>query len=153
MELMKKIVTAACFLSIAISLADSVKPGERFTRQLKLIFSLVFITGIAAAALNSGFEYEIPVYAGTEGIEKYPEISEAADNAVISETEKALVQTAEGILVEKGVGFEKITADINIDPEGCININGICYCGNEFEKASAVLRESMGEIEVRRAEQ
>ena len=61
MELMKKIILSACFLSVIITIADSIKPGEKFTQQLKMIFSLVFITGILSAALK-GFETGVDDY-------------------------------------------------------------------------------------------
>ena len=66
MELMKKIILSACFLSIVITIADSIKPGDKFSRQLKMLFSLVFITGIVSAALRCDFSFDFPAFADIE---------------------------------------------------------------------------------------
>lgn len=151
MELLKKVILSACFLSIVISLADSIKPGERFTRQLKLIFSMLFISGIVVSAANCEFELDIPASAGEE-LEGYENISEAADKAVLGAAEDSVIDMINRILTAQGISFEKITADINMEADGSININEIGYCGDEFEKASEAIKSNMGELEVKQIE-
>lgn len=149
MELLKRIILSACFLSIVISLADSIKPGESFARQLKLIFSLLFISGIFVSAANSDFEIDIPVAADVEELDGYEDISDTVDKAVLYSAEKSVEDTICNILTSKGIIYKKITVSININDDGSININEIGYCGDEYERAEEAIKNEIGETEVK----
>ncbi len=149
---MKKMILAACFISVIITLADSVKPGDKFSSQLKLIFSLVFICGILTAALNGQYESGFDLSFDTDNIETYDSISGAAESSVISSAESSIADTVRNVLDENGVSYEKITASINIEEDSRININEIGYKGDEPERAAEVIRENIGDTEVRNIE-
>ena len=149
---MKKMILAACFISVVITLADSVKPGDKFSSQLKLIFSLVFICGILTAALNGQYESGFDLSFDTDNIETYDSISGAAESSVISSAESSIADTVRNVLDENGVSYEKITASINIEEDSRININEISYKGDEPERAAEVIRENIGDTEVRNIE-
>ncbi|MCI8777255.1 MAG: hypothetical protein HFK00_07715 [Oscillospiraceae bacterium] len=149
---MKKMILAACFISVVITLADSVKPGDKFSSQLKLIFSLVFICGILTAALNGQYESGFDLSFDTDNIETYDSISGAAESSVISSAESSIADTVRNVLDENGVSYEKITASINIEEDSRININEIGYKGDEPERAAEVIRENIGDTEVRNIE-
>ena len=152
MELMKKIILYACFLSVIITIADSIKPGEKFTQQLKMIFSLVFITGILSAALKGDFAFDIPAFADLEYSEDYNNVENAADNILKEETESKIDAYIEDILLENEVTFDKISSDVNIDENNSININRIDYKGTEFEQARNIIIENFGDVEVKKIE-
>ena len=152
MELMKKIILSACFLSVIITIADSIKPGEKFTQQLKMIFSLVFITGILSAALKGDFAFDIPAFADLEYSEDYNNVENAADNILKEETESKIDAYIEDILLENEVTFDKISSDVNIDENNSININRIDYKGTEFEQARNIIIENFGDVEVKTIE-
>lgn len=152
MELMKKIILSACFLSVIITIADSIKPGEKFTQQLKMIFSLVFITGILSAALKGDFAFDIPAFADLEYSEDYNNVENAADNILKEETESKIDAYIEDILLENEVTFDKISLDVNIDENNSININRIDYKGTEFEQARNIIIENFGDVEVKKIE-
>ncbi|MDE5917002.1 MAG: hypothetical protein K2G62_02615 [Oscillospiraceae bacterium] len=145
-------ILAACFISVVITLADSVKPGDKFSSQLKLIFSLVFICGILTAALNGQYESGFDLSFDTDNIETYDSISGAAESSVISSAESSIADTVRNVLDENGVSYEKITASINIEEDSRININEIGYKGDEPERAAEVIRENIGDTEVRNIE-
>lgn len=152
MELMKKIILSACFLSVIITIADSIKPGEKFTQQLKMIFSPVFITGILSAALKGDFAFDIPAFADLEYSEDYNNVENAADNILKEETESKIDAYIEDILLENEVTFDKISSDVNIDENNSININRIDYKGTEFEQARNIIIENFGDVEVKKIE-
>ena len=152
MELMKKIILSACFLSVIITIADSIKPGEKFTQQLKMIFSLVFITGILSAALKGDFAFDIPAFADLEYSEDYNNVENAADNILKEETESKIDAYIEDILLKNEVTFDKISSDVNIDENNSININRIDYKGTEFEQARNIIIENFGDVEVKKIE-
>lgn len=152
MDILKKVILSACFLSIVISLADMIKPGEKFTRQLKLIFSMIFISGTILSALNADFKFEIPAAAGAEELEGYETISEAADKAVLEAAEKSVSDMISRILTSERISFEKISSVINMNDDGSINIIEVEYYGNEYEKASEAIRKNIGDVEVKKLE-
>ncbi len=149
MELLKKLVLSACFLSIVISLADSIKPGESFTRQLKLIFSLIFISGIFVSVANSDFELDIPVAADVQELENYESMSDTMDKAVIYSAENTAKETICSILTSHGISYKKITVSVNIIEDDSININEIGYCGDEYERAAEIIKNNVGGVEVK----
>ncbi|MCM1226865.1 MAG: hypothetical protein NC320_05485 [Clostridium sp.] len=153
MELMKKLIISACFLSIVISLADMLKPGEKFTRQLKMIFSLIFISGIILSVANSDFEFELPTAAAPDEIEGYKEIESAADKAVLEAAETSVNDMICRILTTEGISFEKISAVINMNDDGSINIIEVGYCGEEYDRALEAIVKNFGQTEVKRLEQ
>lgn len=148
MELMKKVILSACFLSIVITIVDSIKPGEKFSQQLKMIFSLIFITGILSVVIKGGLNFDIPAYANLEYSNDYNSLEDAADMAVKSETEKNINVYIEDILLKNDVSFDKISSDINIEEDNSIIINRIDYKGMEFEQAREIIINNMGNVEV-----
>lgn len=152
MELMKKIILSACFLSIVITIVDSMKPGEKFSQQLKMIFSLIFITGILSATLKGGLNIDIPAYADLDYSDDYNSLEHAADTALKSETEKNINAYVEDILLKNDVSFDKISSDINIKEDNSIIINRIGYKGMEFEQARELIINNMGDVEVNQIE-
>lgn len=152
MELMKKIILSACFLSIVITIVDSMKPSEKFSQQLKMIFSLIFITGIMSAALKGGLNIEIPAYADLDYSDDYNSLEHAADTALKNETEKNINAYVEDILLKNDVSFDKISSDINIKEDNSIIINRIDYKGMEFEQARELIINNMGDVEVNQIE-
>lgn len=152
MELMKKIILSACFLSVVITIADTIKPGEKFTQQLKMIFSLIFITGILSSALKGDLAFDIPAFADLEYSDDYNNIENAADTVLKTETESKINACTEDILLKNEVAFDKISSDVNIDENNSININRIDYKGTEFEQARNVIIENFGDVEVKKIE-
>lgn len=148
MELMKKVILSACFLSIVITIVDSIKPGEKFSQQLKMIFSLIFITGILSVFIKGGLNFDIPAYADLEYSDDYNSLEDAAGMAVKSETEKNINVYIEDILLKNDVSFDKISSDINIEEDNSIIINRIDYKGTEFEQAREIIINNMGDVEV-----
>lgn len=148
MELMKKVILSACFLSIVITIVDSIKPGEKFSQQLKMIFSLIFITGILSVVIKGGLNFDIPAYANLEYSDDYNSLEDAAGMAVKSETEKNINVYIEDILLKNDVSFDKISSDINIEEDNSIIINRIDYKGMEFEQAREIIINNMGDVEV-----
>lgn len=93
---------------MVISLADSIKPGDRFSRQLKLIFSLIFISGIITSAANGNFSFDLPVAADVGELENYSDMSEAADNAMMYSAEQSVIDEIGRILTAQGISYEKL---------------------------------------------
>ena len=152
MEFMKTIIFTSCILTVAITIAGNIKSGEKFSRQLNLIFSLVFSAGVLTSVVKTGINFEIPDLSGEVYADEYSDLQKNADNAVKVETESRTNVIIEDLLRKNKISFEKITTDINIEQDGSIVINRIDYEGDDFERAKRVIGNNFNDVEVLRVE-
>lgn len=152
MEFMKNIIFTSCILTVAITIAGNIKSGEKFSRQLNLIFSLVFSAGVLAAAVKTGIDFEIPDLGGEISEFEYSELESTADKALETEIEARTDCIIEDLLEKNKISFEKISTDINIEDDGSIIINRIDYRGDDFERAKKLTEENFKDAEVKKVE-
>ena len=143
MATMKAVVLTACFLGIAVSIADTLKPGERFGKQIRLIFAVLFIIGITAPFLKDG----IPELSDIDSVEAsavYMDIQEAVDDQLKESIESNIGSSLGALLAEKEITADKITVSINIEDGKSISINKVTLrCGN-IAAAEAVIKAALG---------
>ncbi|MDR0946437.1 MAG: hypothetical protein LBM87_01635 [Ruminococcus sp.] len=48
---------AACFIGIVISIVDSLSPSQKFTKQLKIMFALIFILCVITPLANGSINF------------------------------------------------------------------------------------------------
>ena len=152
MEFMKTIIFTSCILTVAITIAGSIKSGEKFSRQLNLIFSLVFSAGVLTAVVKTGIDFEIPDLSSEVYADEYSDLQETADEALKQEIELKTNSIIEDLLRKNHISFEKIITDINIEQDGSIFINRIDYRGDDFEKAKRVIMNNFNDTEVNKVE-
>ncbi|MGN0614289.1 MAG: hypothetical protein ACI4JB_10385 [Porcipelethomonas sp.] len=152
MEFLKKIILTACIISIAVTIADCLKPGEKYSRQLKNIFSVIFVSGLIAAAVKTGIDFQLPEFDVNTYSQEYSDIERTADAALETEVEKRIDEIAENLLKNEKISCEKIVSDININEDGGISINRIDYKGDDFEQARRIIEENFSGTEVNRIE-
>ena len=152
MDFMRKIILTSCILSVVITIAECVKPGEKFSRQLKTIFSLIFIIGIVTAGIKTGIDFELPDYDETQYSNNYSDIEKKADDIVKSEIEDNISQNIENLLKKNNISYEKIYTYININEDRSIDINRIDYKGKDFEQAQMEIRKAFTDAEVNKIE-
>lgn len=148
MEFMKTIIFTSCILTVAITIAGNIKSGEKFSRQLNLIFSLVFSAGVLTSVVKTGINFEIPDLSGEVYADEYSDLQKNADNAVKAEIESRTNVIIEDLLRKNKISFEKITTDINIEQDCSIVINRIDYEGDDFERAKRVIGNNFNDVEV-----
>jgi hypothetical protein len=71
MEAINGIIGTACFIGIATSMADMIKPSEEFNRQIRLIFSLLFILGVLTQLINGKFDFSFSKTVAVQDIPQY----------------------------------------------------------------------------------
>mgnify|MGYP007097397521 CR=1 FL=1 len=140
-EILEKMVFSACLVSCAVAVADALKPSDKFNRQLKMIFSALFLCGLLAPAVSGGFSLDLPVN-GSADSEIYNEID--TDAELKKAIEDNIRKTAEEILNQDEISFKKVSVLVNINEDNSIDINEICICSSEFEKAAECLKSQLG---------
>lgn len=152
MEFMKKAILTACILCVIITIADCLKPCERFTKQLRTIFALVFITGVIGAVVSTGADFEMPDFEGEDFSDSCDSISDTVNEKIEEQTGERISAIAGDILRNKGISYDKISCDVNILQNGSIDISRICYSGDNFIRAARALEESFPDTEVEKIE-
>ncbi len=152
MEFMRNIIVTACILSVVITIAGNIKSGERFRKQLNVIFSLVFVSGVLGIAVKTGFDIELHEYT-TEAYDNcFDEIENNANQVLKTEIESRTDKIIKDLLNKNNISFEKISSYINIHDDGSISFNRIDYKGDDFLSAEKLIKNTFKEAEVSRIE-
>jgi hypothetical protein len=138
---------AACFIGIVISIVDSLSPSQKFSKQLKMMFALVFIlcvitpitggkvdfTEIAAPAIAQA---DSTLLSGESGEDYYV-------RSIVNNINRNLKEELKADFIET----VNLQTSINISENGGISISVIdCTLKNpeQAEQAIAVLQAAVG---------
>ena len=141
-------ILTACVISVIISIADTLRPTEKFTAQLKPIFSLIFIGGILAAVSKTAFDIELPELSDSSYSTEYTRISEQVNETLEKQISGRINDSTAELLKKEGISCDEIRSEINIKESGGIDIKRIGYKGRSFEKARVIIEDSFPETEV-----
>lgn len=125
MDTFKVMIVSAGFIAVVISLTESLYPSEKFSRQLKYIFSLIMILTIAEPIMSENID--VIETAGSVRItaDQITEKSETVLDYFKSSVENNINMELSRVLEEHNIIAEKISTSINISDSGGISINEI----------------------------
>lgn len=136
METFRMISAMACFLGIVITVFSRLYPSEKFAKQMKTIFSLVFLISVATPLLNG--KLNLPDISETIAASNsyYQEISSNADEYFIKSIENNISVRLEAVLNSKNIFPLEIQTNVNISEDDGIFINEITVLmlSVEYEK-------------------
>lgn len=152
MDSFRAIAFAACFLGIVITIFNSLYPSEKFTKQVKTIFSLIFILSAAkpiAAGKISFPEIGETVSASSD---RYTALNDNTYQYFISSVENNISESLAGKLREKNIYPEEIETSINISDNGSISINEVKITlkdmSDSFEAKRCIIAETEESVRV-----
>lgn len=146
METLRAITLMASFLGIATVIVDTIQPKETFSKQIRMIFSLIFAVAIANMVINfRTTRTERQTFNAVA--ENNSKRLEASVNDILESSIKTSVEDElSARLADKGIECAEISAEINISDDGSICINKVFLkCGNRFEESRRILENSIGE--------
>lgn len=123
MESFRTISLTACFLGIVITIFNSLYPSEKFAKQVKVIFSLIFILSIIKP-IAAGKLIQTD-YAVSASAERYEALGDSAYSYFLSSVENNISASLEAKLRGKNIYPEEIETSINISDNGSITINEV----------------------------
>lgn len=138
-------VLSACFLGVILSVAEMLSFGERLQRQLRLVFSCIFIIGIFTPIMSGKISLDPPEIGSTAAA--VPDYGVK----VFADTVRENISAAlEGCLKSNGIAAKKISPDVNISAEGGIIINEVSIScpAEDRERAAELIRGQLGEVGV-----
>ena len=125
METFRAMAGAACFLGIVITVFSSLYPSEKFAKQMKIIFSLIFILSVVKPVI--GGKIVLPEMGETVAVstERYEAMNEETYDYFIRSVESNISASLEALLNEINIYPDKIETSINISDSGSISINEV----------------------------
>lgn len=139
MNTIKLMVGTACFIGIAISIADAIKPSEKFNNQIRMIFSLVFLLSILTPIVTNGFDFSINQDVISTNGSQYSEMESVVDNQIKLITENNIANSLVLKLTESGIECKEINVSINIEDSSGISINSIELDSDDNEKSKKII--------------
>ncbi|NLK70624.1 MAG: hypothetical protein GX286_04205 [Clostridiales bacterium] len=139
MDTIKLMIGTSCFVGIAISIADMMKPSEKFNKQIRMIFSLTFILSVLTPIVTNGINFSISEEIISANGVQYSEMNTTVDNQLKLITEKNIEDSLRLKLVELGIKCNKINVSINIDENSGISINKIEINSDDNEKSKKII--------------
>ena len=140
MQTFRLIAMTACFLGIVITIFNSLYPSEKFSKQVKMIFSLIFILSIAKP-IAAG-KITLPEIGNTVSASSdyYSSLSDNTYDYFIRSVENNISSSLEAKLHEKNIYPEEIQTSINISDSGSISINEVIITLKDMTVSSEAVR-------------
>lgn len=125
MESFRLMAITACFLGIVITIFNSLYPSEKFAKQVKIIFSLIFILSIIKPFAAGKLYLPESERAVSASAESYNALGDNVYGYFISSVEENISASVAAKLREKNIYPEEIKTSINISDNGSISINEV----------------------------
>ena len=140
MQTFRLIAMTACFLGIVITIFNSLYPSEKFSKQVKIIFSLIFILSIAKP-IAAG-KITIPEIGRTVSASSdyYSSLSDNTYDYFIRSVENNISASLAAKLHEKNIYPEEIQTSINISDNGSISINEVIITLKDMTASSETVQ-------------
>ena len=122
METLRIIAFLACFLSVAISMLDIIRPDGKFKKQVRLIFSLVFLISIITPIMHNDINLDVLESEDIKQTSEYRAVCDTFYNSLSDNYSDNLEKALCAKLQINNVNPKEISVIVNIDENNCINI-------------------------------
>lgn len=140
METFRSISITACFLSIVITIFNTLYPSEKFNKQIKIIFSLIFLLCIIKPITDGNIHLPNIKQTVSVSTDYYTTLSENADEYFVRSVESNISTILEEKLHEENIYPEHIKTSINISENNSISINEVKIVLNELSYSEKVIQ-------------
>lgn len=148
MDGIRNLVLISCILAVAISLLEMVSPSNRLKKQLRLIFSLIFIIGIVTPIFSGKISFSGINTADLSLKEGYKNVSADIDNELKLQIEENISNRLTEKLEINGYSVKGILTMINILDDKSIVINEVKVSANSIDEQNnifSLIHEELGE--------
>ncbi|MDR0974601.1 MAG: stage III sporulation protein AF [Ruminococcus sp.] len=135
----------ACFMGIVIALVDALSPSEKFRKQLKVMFAVIFMLAVITPIADGSIDFSeesIEAYADTDYLEASRNAGETYLETSIG---RNISRNIDEVLKGEDITAEKIETSINILENGSIDITVINLTINptNAERAAEIIGEAI----------
>lgn len=146
MSVFSSVIGLACFVSLAISLVDMICPEKKFEKQLKVIFSLLFVISVATPFLKGDIILDFPeidIVSADVSIEK-----ERYDDEIVKQIKENVEKGLRDELISKNLYTKEISVSVNISDNNSISISKVIFYTENSEMEEEIyseIRKILGE--------
>lgn len=153
MNLIRNVTIIACYIGIAISILDFLTPSEKLRKQIKLIFSLVFLIAIASPILKGNISLELPAIQPVHESDEYMEVENTFNESLEFYFKKNIKQALTQKLEVNGLSPKEISVIVNKDENNCISISEVKIVlavqdEKLIQKAREIIQNELGNVAV-----
>jgi hypothetical protein len=147
MEAFRAVSRIACFVGIVIAIMDALYPNEKFAKQIKIIFSLIFLLCIAKPIASGEIALPdkfISAEASTDRLSRTPD---KTYDYFIKSVENNISTSLKEKLNEHEIIAEEILTSINISESNSISISEVEIVlsdSSDSQKAEEIIRNEAG---------
>ena len=138
MAAFRMISLTACFLGIVITIFSRLYPSERFEKQMKTIFSLIFVLSIVTPIAQDKLDLPDISKTITASSDYYQSIRENTDEYFIRALESNISANLKAKLNEAEFYPLEIQTNVNISEDNSISINEVRLIMQSSEYSDAI---------------
>ncbi|MDR0917780.1 MAG: hypothetical protein LBM93_00795 [Oscillospiraceae bacterium] len=128
-------IFSACMMSLIICIADMLKPNENYDKQLKILFSLMFILSILIPISKADFNFDFKEVNSTD--------IQYNENLLESEIEVNIERNLSTKLKEQGLTVENLDITMNISDSGSISISKVDFSTSDDKTAENIIKANL----------
>lgn len=144
MEIIEKMACAGCFLGIAVSAADIIKPDDRFSTHIKMLFSVMFILAFLSPVINGDIPEILQSSISTNSEVSYTGLDKACENEMKRFVEKNIARSLSELMESEGITYDEIFVNVNINEDSSIDISEINIKSDNFCEAEEFIKNEIG---------
>jgi hypothetical protein len=137
----------ACFIGIVIAIVDALIPSEKFNKQLKIMFAVVFCLCVITPIANGTIEFDSDSVAAYASADSMSESKIAGEEVLARAIGRNISRSLEEELRAQKITPQEIATTVNISENGSIDITVIDLQINPQDAARAVviIKEKLAE--------
>jgi hypothetical protein len=148
MDAFRAISRIACFVGIVIAAMDALYPSEKFAKQIKMIFSLIFLLCIAEPIASGKIALPDEFISAEASADKLNRVSDKTYDYFIKSVENNISTSLKEKLKEHEIIAEEILTSINISENNSISISEVEIVLSDIadsQQAAEIIRNEAGE--------
>lgn len=148
MDTLRNVLLGACLAAVAISVAGGLCPEQKFEKQLRLIFSLLFLTCLGGAVLKSGVSFSLPAFSSSPSSgAAYADVQERLEAQFFQTAQRNAADALKEKLEQNGTPVKEILVTIHKEEDGGIRISEVRTVPmrtEDFPSISALVSQEAG---------
>lgn len=153
MEGFRSLIFIACFVAIGISMLDIITPEGKFKKNVRFVFSLVFIIVLLKPIVKKEININFSDFDNFEASAEYIYVQNTFYEVLSDNYSDNLTQSLNQKLKVNDISPKKISVNVNIDDNNRIDISEVkivlAYCDrSKASETKDVIRNEIGDYPV-----
>ncbi|MBQ7003814.1 MAG: hypothetical protein IJN57_07625 [Oscillospiraceae bacterium] len=153
MEQFRTIISGACMLSLAMGLCTMIQPGRLLEKQMRFLLSLLFVLCMAVPFLRIDYDTLTERLMQADVLPESGTLTTAMEQQLLEKTALCSESAVRTLLSAEGIACTDVSVSVHISETGSISISEVSVVCDDFQRASMLLRQQLGEEVALRVEE